>query len=219
MSAAIRERSVGISIVELHFPVLGGRIPADHGYELSGAISRILDSHLPEDVAVAPINGPIRMACAIQLGPDSRLVLRLSSERIAAMLVLAGADLAIGDASIVLGTPRVRAIRPAPGLYSRLVTIKGFTEPAPFLEAARRQMDTLGITGDLSIPEVRGGPHRGKPCRRVVRVKGKSVVGFALAVNGLTDHDSIVLQAHGLGGRRHMGCGFFIPVGVMEETR
>jgi len=32
-----------------------------------------------------------------------------------------------------------------------------------------------------------------------------------LHVNGLTAEESIKLQEIGLGGRRHMGCGIFVP--------
>lgn len=34
-----------------------------------------------------------------------------------------------------------------------------------------------------------------------------------MTLEGLTDEGSILIQEHGLGGRRKMGCGFFEPVG------
>ena len=51
-----------------------------------------------------------------------------------------------------------------------------------------------------------------------MRVKGQVIVGFAVQVKGLSAADSLKLQADGLGGRRRLGCGFFLPVraGVMS---
>lgn len=211
MSTGLNSKPDPAAYVELHFPVVGRRVWADHGYELAGAISRALGAHPPEGVAIAPLDGAFAVGGQVALGAASRLRLRLPADRIGAMLSLAGATLEVGGEAIVLGTPTVRALRPAGRLRSRLVTIKGFTEPGPFLEAARRQLGTLGVAGEAAIPEVRGGPHAGKPYRRVLRIKGKVVVGFPLVVDGLADRDSLVLQAMGIGGRRHMGCGIFVP--------
>jgi CRISPR-associated protein Cas6 len=85
-------------------------------------------------------------------------------------------------------------------LYSRLVTIKGFMEPKEFLEAAKRQLEKIEVQTELQIGE-----------RRTFRIKDKQVVGFEIAATGLDAEDSIRLQESGLGGRRHMGCGVFVP--------
>jgi CRISPR-associated protein Cas6 len=89
----------------------------------------------------------------------------------------------------------------------RIVTIKKFTEPEPFLDAAQRQLTQLGIAAVLEFP--RDGHTRS---RRIITVHGHKVVGFSLAAHGLNDEDSIKLQSVGLGGRRVMGCGMFNPI-------
>jgi CRISPR-associated protein Cas6 len=99
-------------------------------------------------------------------------------------------------------------------LAARLVSIKGFTEPGPFLEAARRQLGALDMAGEPDIPQVLEGPRAGQPRRRVIRVRDKRVVGFPLIVSGLTAAESVRLQESGLGGRGKMGCGFF---GAMRQ--
>ena len=38
------------------------------------------------------------------------------------------------------------------------------------------------------------------------------MIGYALRVFGLTAEESIRLQEEGLGGRRRMGCGVFLPI-------
>jgi Cas6 Crispr len=47
---------------------------------------------------------------------------------------------------------------------------------------------------------------------RVVRIKDKTVVGYGVRVAGLNVEESLRLQEHGLGGRRKLGCGVFVPV-------
>jgi hypothetical protein len=37
-------------------------------------------------------------------------------------------------------------------------------------------------------------------------------------VDYLTATESILLQEHGLGGRRHMGCGIFVPMRGEKES-
>ena len=47
--------------------------------------------------------------------------------------------------------------------------------------------------------------------RRIVTIAGARVVGFALDLSRLSEAASLTLQEQGLGGRRHMGCGLFLP--------
>jgi len=94
-------------------------------------------------------------------------------------------------------------------LRARIVNIKGFQEPEPFLEAIKRQLGELGIQGTVAIPM----NAEGKPDRKAIKIKQFSVVGFGLEVMDLSEEDSLKLQIHGLGGKRRMGCGIFVPMG------
>ncbi|MCI0693627.1 type I-MYXAN CRISPR-associated protein Cas6/Cmx6, partial [candidate division KSB1 bacterium] len=105
--------------------------------------------------------------------------------------------------AIRLGAPRIFLLKPSPQLYARIVTIKGFTEPEPFLDAVCRKLDELGVKGEPVV-----GP------RRVVKVGQHTIVGFGLAIHELSDEGSIILQEQGLGGRRRMGCGIFFPIAI-----
>src|SRR6266568_1013103 len=126
-------------LIELHFPVLGSALPADHGYALYSALSRVIPSvHEDHVVGIGPIGGQYVGNGRLQIDSRrSRLRLRLAPENIVAVLPLAGKSLVIGDHSVRLGVPFVRALVPAPNLVARLVTVKGFTEHAVFLEAVR----------------------------------------------------------------------------------
>lgn len=202
-----------MNIVELSYPIISsGSLPLDNAYPLYGAISNVLGDHLPDGIAIAPLTGFRLEPGKIRIDRDSRLRIRTPSDHIGTLLGLSGRFLNVAGLEMGLGIPNVHALTPAPTLSAKIVTIKGFREPDAFLEAARRQLDELGVTGEASIPLVRRGPFEGKPLRQVVRVKGKAVVGFGLVVSGLSPEHSITLLARGLGGRRHMGCGIFVPI-------
>jgi len=204
-----------MAMLDLAFPVLGDEIDSDHAYELYAALSRLIPSLHEAEIAirVAPINGAYAGKRILKLDARrSHLRFRLPAEAIPQVLLLAGKSLSVGRHAIRLGVPNVSALVPSASVHAKIVTIKGFTEPAGFLEAVARQMDALAIRGKADIPTHQIGPHAGQPRRRIVRIKDKKVVGFPLVVAELTAEESIRLQESGLGGRGKMGCGFFVPV-------
>ena len=200
--------------VDLLFPAFGDCLPADHAYPLYAALAVTVPAfHNPAaDVRFAPLGGPRDAPGLIRLPPYARLRVRLPEERIRLVLPLAGKRLDVVGHSICLGVPTVVPLIPAPALSARLVTIKHADTPETFLTALRTKLNDLGVRGEPAIPLVGAGPHAGEPKRRVVRIKGKAVVGYALLVSGLTAEDSVRLQEVGLGGRTRIGCGFFGPV-------
>lgn len=204
-----------MAILDLQFPVAGRLLPVDHGFMLYSALcaqSPVLHGGaIP--VAIGPISGQWRgNGLLAVISQRSFLRLRIPANEISTMLSFAGASLAVGRHEIRLGTPTVQTLVPASCLMSRLVTIKNFTDAEPFLTAARRQLDALHIEGALGVPVLTDGPRQGQPRRKILHIHDKAVVGFTLHVANLTADESIRLQEHGLGGRRRMGCGFFVPL-------
>jgi CRISPR-associated protein Cas6 len=144
----------------------------------------------------------------ILLTEHSRFRLRVPVTKIPLVYVLAGKHLTLGIHEVQLGIPEIQTLKPRPYLRSRIVTIKGYQEPESFLEAAKRQLEALEIEGELSIPLDRDG----NPARKTIKIKRFTVVGFTVEAIRLSQEDSLKLQVYGLGGKRHMGCGVFIPV-------
>lgn len=177
---------------------------SDHGFSLFGAISRILpDAHDTNAIGILPIAGNQIGERKIQLDTRSRLTLRIPSGDIARWLPLSGKTLEVSGASLQVGVPEVRALVPTTAIRSRLATTKNGQEQARFEAEIRRQMEALGVSKDaiLSI---------GK--RRTIRVHSKEVVGYEVVIEGLSFDESLAIQTHGLGGRRHMGCGVFVGI-------
>ena len=187
--------------IDLAFRLTGAAVPVDHGYALYAALSRILpELHAAKDIGIQPIRGVYSGNGTLHLADFSRLILRLPDEQIQAYLKLAGKRLAVDDHPLSVGVPEVRTLRPVVRLRARLVTIKGFLKEEEFLAAAKRQLEQLGISGQAHIG-----------ARRTFRVRDKQVVGFEMGVSQLTAEESLTLQERGIGGRRKMGCGVFIP--------
>jgi CRISPR-associated protein Cas6 len=191
--------------IDLAFRLIGTSVPVDHGYAVYAAISRIVpEIHDARTIGVQPIRGVYSGNGALHLTDSSRLILRMPDEQIRTYLKVAGKKLDLDGHGLRVGIPEVRVLRPVASLRARLVTIKGFLEEASFLDAAKRQLQSLEVNGEAILGE-----------RRTFRVKDKQVVGFEFAVTGLTAEKSLTLQERGLGGRRRMGCGVFVPM----ETR
>lgn len=204
--------------VDLIFPVAGSTVPANHGYALYATLSRVVPSiHLSKEVGIFPIQGTFTGG-SLRLNTGSTIRIRVPVERLPTLLPLAGVTIELDGYPIRIGTPRVQALIPAPTLTSSLVIIKlahtsasGGVTPDLFLAAARKQLTALDLIAEPAVPLVSTGPHAGEPRRRVVRVKGQTHVGYAMVVEGLTADESIRLQEIGIGGRRLIGCGLFLP--------
>lgn len=200
--------------IDLAFVLTGRTVPLDHGYDLFAAISRVVPAiHGDRGVGVHAIRGIRSGPGVMHLTDGSRLRLRLPSESIAPYLALAGKALDLTGHRIRVGIPQVESHRPLAALGSRLVTIKNASDPEKLLAAVNRELTALDIRGEASIVPIRQGDRIGQPLRRIVRVKGRKIVGYALRVEGLSDADSHRLQEAGIGGRRHFGCGLFTPFG------
>jgi len=207
---------VNAQTIDLAFSLVATQaLPADHGYHLYAAISRVLPAlHQPNGIGIHPIRGQIVGDRQMRLCDFSRLTIRVATERIADLLPLAGKQLNLAGRALRVGVPQVHAFTHATTLRSRLVTIKvSRDDPRPpdetaFLAAARRQLDALRVSSEAQLT-------LGK--RRTLRIKDKEVVGYELLTSALTAEESLTLQQHGLGGRRHMGCGIFVPTKRDED--
>lgn len=198
--------------VDLSFSLIGNKtVAADHGYVLYGALSRLLpEVHRENGIAVHPVRGRQAGNRQLMLMPWSTLTLRVADSQIASLLLLAGKSLRLGDASVRVGVPTVNALVPATALRSRLVVIKvanikpESVTTEQFAGAIRRQLDELGVSVEAVVTV-------GK--RRTLRVKQRELVGYEVILEGLSAEESLSLQEQGLGGKRHMGCGVFVPAG------
>lgn len=202
--------------VDLAFPLAGERVPQDHGYALFGALCRVLgDLHGADWLAVHPIAGLHLSRTELRLDPErSTLRLRVPPDRIGALLSLAGKTLEIDGCRARVGVPTIHTLEPAGSLASRLVSIRLLNvdlkddkgSEAAFVEALQRQVAELLVSAEVRILR-----------RRVMAVRGKTVVGWGVRLEGLSTEHSLKVQEAGLGGRRRFGCGVFARASRGED--
>ncbi|MFP4123371.1 MAG: type I-MYXAN CRISPR-associated protein Cas6/Cmx6 [Coleofasciculus sp.] len=211
MNSTIVERQTGASPIELFvnlsFSIQGQMLPADHGFGLFSALSKLCAAiHQQNEIQILTIPGIPDRQGKIALTDRSRLLIRLPITKIPSVYAIAGKRVHIGNHPIQIGIPRIEPLSAKSIVRSRIVTIKGYTEPESFLQAAQRQLNRLGVSGEVRIPL-----HRDQtPKRKAIKIQQDTIVGFTTEVSHLSEEDSLTLQRWGLGGRRHMGCGVFL---------
>jgi CRISPR-associated protein Cas6 len=218
-SSSIIDRTTSLEIrvwqpevVECSLEVKGECIHLDHSYELFSALCRKqIALHEPIlKIGIFGINGsPDRKNKAIlHLSDKSRLRLRLPIQNVGIAYRLEGQSLIVGGSELELGEVKISLLDPSPSLTSRLIVIKNATEPDLFLTSCQRQIDELNIKGEIALDDRSNGQAKYK----TIKVRGFTVMGFGLTVTNLNSVDSLILQQEGLGGKRKMGCGMFVPV-------
>ena len=214
--------------LDILFCVTGTEVPIDHGYALFSALSRILETkedrwmHGNPHIGLHTIRGVHLGNGRRLIDRKSRLGLRLHSDLLPRALKLAGKSLDLDGCKLRVGVSDTRALIPAAKLHCRVVTTKNGDDPARFDAEISRQLATLDIRGRVfrvpqstrpSVDRPAGAPRASRdPSRRIFRVKEKQIVGYSVLATELTAEESIRLQERGLGGRRRMGCGVFVPV-------
>ncbi|MCY3760057.1 MAG: type I-MYXAN CRISPR-associated protein Cas6/Cmx6 [Gemmatimonadetes bacterium] len=208
-------------ILDILFRAIGTEVPSDHGYALYAALSRILETeedqwmHGNPHIGLHTLRGERLGNGRILIGPNARIGLRMPSDLLPRALKLAGKSLDLDGCRLRVGVSETRALIPAATLHCRIATTKNGDDPARFDAEITRQTAALGIQGKVfRVPKDARGSDGRDPSRRIFRVKNKRIVGYSVLATELTDRESILLQECGLGGRRRMGCGVFVPVGA-----
>ncbi|MBD1898151.1 type I-MYXAN CRISPR-associated protein Cas6/Cmx6 [Coleofasciculus sp. FACHB-129] len=205
--------------VDLTFKLRGSPIPLDNGYPIYSALSRICPPlHELDSIGIHPIAGIPTSNNFLELTAQSRLKIRIHHQRIPLIYpYLAGQAFPIGQNSYQLDISDYKLLISSESVYSRLVLIKGFQDPNNFIEAVQRQLDNLEIQGEIELLTRQDGT----PQRRQLTInkEGKQfkVRGFGVKISELNSEDSLTLQEQGIGGKRKMMCGIFVPATRSKE--
>jgi len=190
-------------------------ISADHGYHLYSALSRALPLfHQNNEIGIHPIRGRHIGNRQIALIPESNLVLRVPVNQTRELLNLSGQVIQIRKTEVLIGVPQTNALDTQTHLRSRLVVIKISGLDAAqlnrevFSHAVRKQLTACDVSSQVRV-------NPGK--RRTLRIRDKEIVGYEVILTNLDFEDSLKIQNHGIGGRRHMGCGLFIPLQLRQK--
>ena len=205
--------------VDLTFKLRGAPIPLDNGYPIYAALSRICPPlHELNYIGIHPIAGIPTSNKFLELIDRSRLKIRIHHQQILVIYpYLEGQAFQIGQNFYQLNIPDYKPLISSESLYSRLVIITGFQDSTTFIEAVQRQLDNLGVRGKIELLTRQDGT----PQRRQLTINKQGeqfkVRGFGVKISELNPEDSLILQEQGIGGKRKMMCGIFVPATRSKE--
>ena len=205
-------------IVDAVFAIACRSLPVDHAYALQQAIQEVLPWFAQEPGAglhtvhgAASGSGWMRPEGAdalLQLSHRARLALRLPAHRTEDAAALVGRTLQVAGWPLHVEKMALRPLSRITTLFSRCVVLDALDEAA-FVSTASDELGALGIRAERMV------------CGRVtpVATPARTYQARSLMLAGLTLEQSVLLQQHGLGAERKLGCGLFIPHKDIAELR
>jgi CRISPR-associated protein Cas6 len=218
-----QEANRSINFLEVQFSLRGQTLPADHGYALYSAIKKICQQQLGNlldennfkaDVLLSSIPGIPNKDGIIYLNKNSRFRLRCPAEQASQWYrLLQNQVLDIRGHLIRLIQPRLTLPKTSEVLKARLVTFRleqwnSQEASFHFLQSCQKALEKMEIKAQPFIDS----NSEGDLALRAIKIREKNVLGYGVVIEGLNDEDSLKLQAYGLGGRKHFGCGWFYPI-------
>ncbi len=195
-------------LYDFAMPVQARYLPRDWQYPLYAAFCTKLNARLPEGIGFRYSGSTIHLPNdRIEVMPGANLVFRCTSEFMPLLLGLVNVRFDVAGEGLRLGMPSVFETQPSPKLFSRIVTFKDAKTAPEFKTVVDETLERMDVRATPILP----CHPDGNPIKRIVRIRGVKIVGFRLVLEGLSDSDSLKILRHGLGGRRHMGCGVFVP--------
>jgi CRISPR-associated protein Cas6 len=214
---AVRERLAG-DIVDAVFAIACPSLPVDHAYALSKAVEIALPWFADEpDAGLHTIHGaasgsgwmrPEGADALLQLSHRAKLGLRLPVHRFDDAAALVGRTLDVAGWRLRVDKVALRPLSRITTLFARSVVLDAEDETA-FSAAAVAELDALGIRPARIVCG------RTTPLATPARVYETR----SLMLAGLTLEESLALQRHGLGAKRKLGCGVFIPHKDIADLR
>lgn len=200
------------NVVDIAFRIRCPRLPVDHAYDLFRAIVKKLPWIQNDDrVGIHSIHGaesgsgwyrPTQENGGVmQLSNRVRLILRVPKGSLDQCAVLCGRTLTVSDQRIKVNNYKVRPIGPMPTLFARGVLTAAEETEDTFIERVESSLSSMKIDVPKILP---GRKHK-------IRLPDQNLVARSLLLADLSFSDSIKLQEMGLGEKRKLGCGLFIP--------
>jgi len=198
-------------VVDVAFGIRCRALPVDHLHGLSQAVGAALPWFRDEPGAgLHPVHGadsgngwmrPENPDDLLYLSARTRLVLRLPRERVGESHALVGRTLEVCGQELRIERATLRPLVAIQTVFARYVVTEKGEEEGAFLAQAVSALAELGIRPKKML------------CGREtpVRTGDGTIRTRSLMVAELGLPESVRLQRSGLGPRRHMGCGLFIP--------
>lgn len=206
-------------MIDAAFTITCSTLPLDHAHALSSAIQAELPWFATDPraglhlIRAAESGGgwmrPEAPDTLLHLSRRTRLVLRLPEDRLDVIARLTGRTLDISGHALRVGPLSVRPLSRITTLFSHCVFLEHCSSEAGFMKMAAHALETLGIKPGVML------------CGREtpITTPQQMLVTRSLMLAGLTPEQSLLLQQHGLGEARKLGCGLFIPHKSITDVR
>ncbi len=209
---SVHLRTVPDDIVDLAYRIDCPHLPLDHAYVLSQALQQALPWLEKEESAGLHLihvagsgNGWMRPEntrnATLQLSKRTRLYLRLPKARVTEAQQLTGQVLDIGGHSLIVGESSIKPLGYSSTLFARYVLTAPEEQEQQFTDRQLDQLETMGVR----VKKILCGKHH-----EFYTPEGEVTVR-SLMLAELSFDESIKLQQTGLGPKRRMGLGLFIP--------
>ena len=205
-------------VVDLVFQIECRALPVDHAWALSQAVCAALPWLEQEPAAgVHPIhvaesgNGwkrPENADDLLCLSRRTKLVLRTPRLRVAAANALVGQQLDVAGHGLRVDKVSLRPLSAITTIFSRYVVSADGLDETAFLQQALRDLEALGVRPKKMLCGL----------KKIIATPEQPVHTRSLMLAGLKQLESVTLQQRGLGPRRLLGCGLFIPHKDIREV-
>jgi CRISPR-associated protein Cas6 len=212
-----------LEIVELFFSVIGSKINLDHGYKLYSALkAKVLDrnpeilkdNNFPVNVNISRISGKHIKYNTI-ITNKSNFKIRGPYDYLAELKkVLNEQVISIGNTRVFIYEGRILPLLPETSLKSEMVIIKypfwqTINSHEKFLVSCKKQLSTININKEPILLGNTWDSVRQKIMTVEKDFCRTTYIGYGVRIDDLSNKESIDLKIEGIGGKRHMGCGWF----------
>jgi len=199
-------------IIDLSYVVKCKCLPLEHMQELYESLSTVLPQLKGDKFAgIHPINGsesgngwersddPNEL---IYLSRRQKMTIRISKDYLQDAENLVGKTINVAGYEVELGKTSIKKLSDLPTTFCRSIMIDSRMDEDDFLQWAFNELKSL----DITVNKMMAGKER------VVQLpNGGERVTRSLMVAELKQSESVLLQQHGLGEGRKLGCGIFLP--------
>ncbi len=199
-------------VYDMQFSIDCKVLPVDHAYALSSAIQQALPWFSDDEIAALHLihgadsgNGWERPEASddiIYLSRRTKLVLRVSAERLDDAMALCGQELDVAGNSMKVLKASKRLLDVTSSLYSRHVAAEPGEDEDAFMQRIIEQMRGMNLRFKKVLC---GKEHR-------MNTPQSELITRSLLVADLSFDDAITLQERGVGTKvyKKLGCGLFI---------
>ena len=205
-------------VVDLVFQIECRALPVDHAWALSQAVCAALPwLALEPNAGVHSIhvaesgNGwkrPENAGDLLCLSRRTKLVLRTPQQRVDAAHALVGRQLDVAGHELRVEKASLRPLSALTTIFSRYVVSADGLDETAFLQRTLLDLDALGVRPKKMLCGL----------EKVIVTPEQPLHTRSLMLAGLTQRESVTLQQRGLGPRRLLGCGLFIPHKDIREV-